>query len=123
MINRGGEKIHPEEVEDLLLTDHRVRAAAVVGVPHDRLGETPVAFVLAHAEAGDTTGLVASLRELCDHRLARYKRPTTIEVTTELPTGPTGKVLRRALRAELAAESAAKSAAKLAEKLATSGAR
>ena len=123
VINRGGEKIHPEEVEDLLLTDHRVRAAAVVGVPHDRLGETPVAFVLAHAEAGDTTGLVASLRELCDHRLARYKRPTTIEVTTELPTGPTGKVLRRALRAELAAESAAKSAAKLAEKLATSGAR
>jgi acyl-CoA synthetase (AMP-forming)/AMP-acid ligase II len=96
VINRGGEKVHPLEIENVLLTHPGVRAAAVVGAPHPRLGETPVAFVIART--GDDHELADSLRWLCERRLARYKRPTVIEVTAELPTGPTGKVLRRALR-------------------------
>jgi acyl-CoA synthetase (AMP-forming)/AMP-acid ligase II len=101
VINRGGEKIHPLEIENVLLGHPAVRSAAVVGAPHERLGQVAVAFVTAHpgARAED---LARDLRELCERALTRYKRPTTIEVTAELPTGPTGKVLRRALRAELA---------------------
>jgi acyl-CoA synthetase (AMP-forming)/AMP-acid ligase II len=101
VINRGGEKIHPLEIENVLLGHPAVRSAAVVGAPHDRLGQVAVAFVTASpgAHADD---LARDLRALCERELTRYKRPTTIEITEQLPTGPTGKVLRRALRAELA---------------------
>jgi acyl-CoA synthetase (AMP-forming)/AMP-acid ligase II len=101
VINRGGEKIHPLEIENVLLGHPAVRSAAVVGAPHDRLGQVAVAFVTAQP-GGSAEDLARDLHELCGRQLTRYKRPTTIEVTAELPTGPTGKVLRRALRAELA---------------------
>jgi acyl-CoA synthetase (AMP-forming)/AMP-acid ligase II len=101
VINRGGEKIHPKEIEDVLLIDPRVRSAAVVGAPHERLGQVAVAFVTARP-GSDETDLRATLNLLCEQRLTRYKRPTLIEVTSDLPRGPTGKILRRALRAELA---------------------
>ncbi|HWC82699.1 MAG TPA: AMP-binding protein [Pseudonocardiaceae bacterium] len=101
VINRGGEKIHPQEVENVLLAHPGVRSAAVVAAPHDRLGQVAVAFVTAEPEAVD--GLAEELHVLCEQRLTRYKRPTQIEITGALPTGPTGKVLRRALRAGLAA--------------------
>jgi acyl-CoA synthetase (AMP-forming)/AMP-acid ligase II len=101
VINRGGEKIHPLEIENVLLGHPAVRSAAVVGAPHERLGQVAVAFVTAHPGA-HTEDLARHLHDRCARELTRYKRPTTIEVTAELPTGPTGKVLRRALRAELA---------------------
>jgi acyl-CoA synthetase (AMP-forming)/AMP-acid ligase II len=101
VINRGGEKIHPKEVEDVLLADPRVRSAAVVGAPHGRLGQVAVAFVTARP-GSDTAELRTALNLLCERQLTRYKRPTLIEITGDLPRGPTGKILRRALRAELA---------------------
>ena len=101
VINRGGEKIHPKEIEDVLLADARVRSAAVVGAPHARLGQVAVAFVTARP-GSDETDLRQALNLLCERRLTRYKRPTQIEITNDLPRGPTGKILRRALRAELA---------------------
>jgi acyl-CoA synthetase (AMP-forming)/AMP-acid ligase II len=97
VINRGGEKIFPQEVENVLLTHPAVRSAAVVAAPHDRLGQVPVAFVTVHP-GRDEPGLLERLHGLCASRLARYKRPTVIEVAAALPTGPTGKVLRRRLR-------------------------
>ncbi|HEX3784358.1 MAG TPA: AMP-binding protein [Pseudonocardiaceae bacterium] len=106
VINRGGEKIHPKEVEDVLLTHPLVASAAVVAAPHDRLGQVAVAFVTARAGSSDRSGdpdadLAKALELLCERRLTRYKRPALIEVTNALPRGPTGKILRRALRAEL----------------------
>ena len=101
VINRGGEKIHPKEVEDVLLADRRVRSAAVVGAPHERLGQVAVAFVTARP-GSDAAELRTALNLLCERELTRYKRPTLIEITSDLPRGPTGKILRRALRAELA---------------------
>jgi acyl-CoA synthetase (AMP-forming)/AMP-acid ligase II len=101
VINRGGEKIHPKEIEDVLLADARVRSAAVVGAPHARLGQVAVAFVIAK-DGSDESDLRQALNLLCELRLTRYKRPTQIEITRDLPRGPTGKILRRALRAELA---------------------
>ncbi|WAL63171.1 AMP-binding protein [Amycolatopsis cynarae] len=98
VINRGGEKIHPQAVENVLLDHPGIAAAAVVGAPHERLGQVPVAFVIPRHH--DTGGLEDSVRAWCETRLARYQRPTVIELTDALPLGPTGKVLRRALRAE-----------------------
>jgi acyl-CoA synthetase (AMP-forming)/AMP-acid ligase II len=100
VINRGGEKIYPQEVENVLLSHPSVAAVAVVGSPHARLGQVPVAFVTVHHGSADA--LKESLHTWCAERLTRYKRPTVIEVTDALPVGPTGKVLRRALRNELA---------------------
>jgi acyl-CoA synthetase (AMP-forming)/AMP-acid ligase II len=100
VINRGGEKIYPQEVENVLLAHPGVAAVAVVGAPHERLGQVPVAFVTTRQANAEE--LKQSLAAWCEHRLTRYKRPTVIEVTDALPLGPTGKVLRRALRSELA---------------------
>ena len=100
VINRGGEKVFPQEVEEVLLAHPAVRSAAVVAAPHERLGQVPVALVTVGP--GHPGGeLIAALHELCARRLARYKRPTGIEIATALPTGPTGKVLRRRVREEL----------------------
>jgi acyl-CoA synthetase (AMP-forming)/AMP-acid ligase II len=100
VINRGGEKVFPQEVENVLLAHPAVRSAAVVAAPHDRLGQVPVALVTV--DAGHGGELVATLHALCARRLARYKRPAGIEIAAALPTGPTGKVLRRRVREELA---------------------
>ncbi|MEU6173666.1 AMP-binding protein [Streptantibioticus parmotrematis] len=107
VINRGGEKIHPLEVENVLLSHPAVASAAVVGAPHPRLGQVPVAFLTARHGAGHEgdarrEALIGELRVLCEERLVRYKRPTAINVARTLPLGPTGKVLRRSLRAGLA---------------------
>jgi acyl-CoA synthetase (AMP-forming)/AMP-acid ligase II len=100
VINRGGEKVFPQEVEDVLLGHPAVLSAAVVATPHERLGQVPVALVtVAPEQAGGD--LIAALHGLCAERLARYKRPTGIEIAAALPTGPTGKVLRRRVREEL----------------------
>jgi acyl-CoA synthetase (AMP-forming)/AMP-acid ligase II len=101
VINRGGEKFHPQEVERVLLGHPAVAAAAVVGAPHPRLGQVAVAFVTIRA--GDAATLTGELDRVCANRLARYKRPVEIRVTAALPVGPTGKVRRRELRAALAA--------------------
>lgn len=105
VINRGGEKIYPQEVENVLLGHPSVVAVAVVGAPHARLGQVPVAFVTVRRGGGDA--LKESLHTWCVDRLTRYKRPTVIEVTDALPVGPTGKVLRRTLRTEVALASGA----------------
>lgn len=95
VINRGGEKIYPQEIENVLLTHPGVAAVAVVGAPHERLGQVPAAFVTARP--GAAAGLEESLHAWCADRLTRYKRPSVVEVTDALPVGPTGKILRRAL--------------------------
>ncbi len=100
MINRGGEKIYPREIEDVLLGDPRVVAAVVIGRPHDTMGEEPVAFVLTASGAPDPAGLVDDLDRRCRATLSGHKCPVGITVTNALPVGPTGKVRRRELRSE-----------------------
>lgn len=107
VINRGGEKVFPHEVEEVLLADPAVAAAAVVGRPHPVMGEEPVAFVLATPGSdADPGALAEDLGALCRNELSRYKRPAEIIVADELPSGPTGKVRHAALRASLAAGAA-----------------
>jgi acyl-CoA synthetase (AMP-forming)/AMP-acid ligase II len=104
VINRGGEKIQPREVEDVLLSDPRVAAAAVVARPHPVVGEEPVAFVLpATGVAQSRHDLAGDLGRLCEAALSRFKRPAEVVVARSLPAGPTGKVRRSQVRAMAAA--------------------
>ena len=101
MINVGGYKVWPREVEDVLYTHEQVMEAAAVGVPDDYRGETVRAFV-ALKEGGDVTE--EELISYCKERMANYKYPRQIEFLDELPKTPTGKFLRRELREEAQAE-------------------
>jgi oxalate---CoA ligase len=108
VINRGGEKIFPREVEEVLLADPDVTAAAVIGRPQAVVGEEPVAYVLASEGApDDPAALAARLAVRCEQALSRFKRPAEIVVTDALPAGPTGKIRYAELRSSVAAEPAA----------------
>ncbi len=89
MVNRGGLKVHPAEVEEVLRLSPAVADAAVVGVADDRLGEVPVAFVVASGPVGD-----AELEALCRQHLAPYKVPVRFERVGTLPRNEAGKVLK-----------------------------
>ncbi len=102
VVNRGGEMVHPIEIEEVLLADPAVVEAVVAARPHDVLGAEPVALVrAAQGSAPDLPGL---LFERCARELAPFKRPVEIRVVERFPVGPTGKVRRAAVRAGLAAE-------------------
>jgi len=114
VINRGGEKIYPREIEDVLLAQPGVRFAAVVAARDEVLGERPVAYVVP---AGPGAGqpledalLEDALREACEAALPRPKWPAAFHLVAELPVGPTGKVARRRLQ-ELATTRVTPSAA------------
>ena len=97
VINRGGEKIYPREIEEFLLAHPAVRSAAVVGVRDEVLGERPVAYVVPAGTARPDR-LEGALREACEAALPRPKRPTAFHLVRELPLGATGKVARGRLR-------------------------
>jgi long-chain acyl-CoA synthetase len=99
VVNRGGLKVHPGEVEEVLRLVPEVTDAAVVGVPDDRLGEVPWAFVVASAAAQPTA---ARLARHCRAHLAPYKVPVRFELLDELPRNEIGKVLIRDLVARAA---------------------
>jgi acyl-coenzyme A synthetase/AMP-(fatty) acid ligase len=91
LINRGGNKVFPDEVEEVLASVPGIREAAVVGMADDRLGEVPVAFVV-----GDVPD--AELEAACRTHLAPYKVPVRYERIDRLPRNDVGKILRRELQ-------------------------
>lgn len=106
VINRGGEKIYPRELEEVLRRHPGVADAVVVGEPDPVLGERPVAFVIPAMPGmgnGETGALHDALLALCDQELSRARRPARIVLRDQLPATPTGKVRRDLLRAGLAA--------------------
>ncbi|MFM8508203.1 MAG: AMP-binding protein, partial [Actinomycetota bacterium] len=91
----SGFNVYPAEVEEAILEHPAVAQAAVVGVEHPHTGETVRANVVLRAgQSLDEDALI----DHCRARLARYKCPTKVLFVQQLPTGGTGKVLRRALR-------------------------
>ncbi|HVX20001.1 MAG TPA: AMP-binding protein [Acidimicrobiales bacterium] len=99
VINRGGEKILPREVEDVILADPDVRAVVVVGWDHQVLGRVPVAFLVAEGVAGDgdrqrAEAIVGRLQDRCASDLSRPKRPVAFHVVERLPAGTNGKIRR-----------------------------
>jgi acyl-CoA synthetase (AMP-forming)/AMP-acid ligase II len=95
MIISGGENIYPAEIERVMAEHPLLQDVAVIGVPDERWGEVPKAVVVAVPGATiDTEQLLAWCRE----RLASFKCPKTVDVVTELPRNPTGKILKKDLR-------------------------
>jgi long-chain acyl-CoA synthetase len=96
VINRGGNKVFPDQVEEVLRLTPGVSDAAVVGVADARLGEVPVAFVVG----GEVTD--EELRAVCREHLAPYKVPVAFHRIDALPRSEVGKVLRRDLARRVA---------------------
>jgi long-chain acyl-CoA synthetase len=94
LIIRGGYNVYPREVEEVLYEHPEVLEAAVVGVPHDRLGEEVAALVVARPGAAPDPD---ELRAWAKERLAAYKYPRVVLVVDDLPRGPSGKILKRAI--------------------------
>jgi non-ribosomal peptide synthetase component E (peptide arylation enzyme) len=100
MINRGGKKFFPREIEEILYTHPKILHAAIVGVPDDRLGERNCLCVIPRP--GATISLDEAV-EFLRGEVAVYKLPEELEVFAEFPFTPTGKIQRHALtRAVLA---------------------
>ena len=96
MIIRGGYNVYPREVEEVLYEHPAVREAAVVGIPHDELGEeVGAAVVLKEGESVGADELEAYVKE----NIASYKYPRRIWFVEDLPKGPTGKILKREISA------------------------
>jgi acyl-CoA synthetase (AMP-forming)/AMP-acid ligase II len=101
VINRGGEKIYPREIEEILLAQPGVRSAAVIGAIDEVLGERPVAYVVPDG-AAVADEVEALLRAACAERLPRHKQPSEFWLVDEMPLGPTGKISRRLLKESVA---------------------
>jgi long-chain acyl-CoA synthetase len=92
MIIRGGYNVYPREIEEVLYEHPAVAEAAVIGIPHDSLGEEVGAAVALKKGASITAD---ELREYVKARVAAYKYPRLVWLVDALPKGPTGKLLKR----------------------------
>jgi acyl-CoA synthetase (AMP-forming)/AMP-acid ligase II/thioesterase domain-containing protein/acyl carrier protein len=95
MINRGGQKVSPAEVEGVLMSHPSVRDAAVFGITHPRLGESVSAVVVSDGPLQER-----ELRDYARQRLAAFKLPQHIIAVGYIPKGPTGKLMRADLARE-----------------------
>jgi len=100
LIIRGGENISAKEIEDVLHAHPHVREAAVVAMPHDRLGEGVCAYILADGDVPSPQDLAA---HVAASGLAKQKIPERFEFREDLPRTASGKVRKDMLRAEVKA--------------------
>ena len=99
LIVSGGMNVYPSEVEEVILSVPGVLACAVVGLPHERWGQTVAASIVV-APGHDVTE--ADIVECCKERLASFKKPTVIKFVDALPTTASMKVSRAQVRLEMA---------------------
>lgn len=99
LINRGGEKISPREIDELLLTHPAVAEAVCFGVPHPTWGEEVAAAVVVKGTASE-----ADLLSFCKDHLADFKRPKKIHIVETIPRTATGKIQRRVVAAAFAGD-------------------
>jgi len=98
IINRGGEKISPREVDEVLLAHEAISQAVAFAMPHPKLGEEVGAAVVLHAGASASE---QEIREFVRSRLVDFKVPRRIAILDEIPKGPTGKIQRIGLAEKL----------------------
>ena len=96
MIVSGGENVYPAEVESALMSHPAIADVAVIGVPHEKWGETVKAIVVKKADVAVTE---AEIIEFSKGLLARFKCPTSVDWIDALPRNPSGKILKKDLRA------------------------
>ena len=94
LINRGGEKIGPREIDEVLLSHPAVAEAVCFGVPHPSWGEeVEAAVVIREGESASEADIIT----FCKGRLAEFKRPKKIHITQAIPRTATGKIQRGAV--------------------------
>ncbi len=98
MIISGGVNIYPQEIENLLVTHPKVADVAVIGAPHDEMGEMVVAVVQPADMTAAGDALAAELTAFCRESLSGVKTPRRIDFMAELPRHDTGKLYKRLLR-------------------------
>jgi len=97
IINRGGTKVDPKSVEDVIAAYDAVETVAIVGAPHDTLGQQTVACIILREEA--EAFALKDLRDfLADKGLAKFQLPDRMEILSELPMTPSGKIKKLELR-------------------------
>jgi len=94
IINSGGLKIYPREVEEVLFKHPAISMAAVIPIPDEYFGEVPKAFIVAK-EGHNLTA--EEVHDFCNEQLSKYKVPKYYEIIDELPLSAAGKVLKREL--------------------------
>jgi 2,3-dihydroxybenzoate-AMP ligase len=109
MINRGGEKISCEEIENLILGHPKVKSAVLVGMPDPVFGEKACACVVTLP--GETLAFSELVTFLRERQIASFKLPERLELFGELPVSPVGKILKRQLRETIAGRLAQERAA------------
>ncbi len=109
MINRGGEKISAEEIENLILSHQAVQMVAVVAMPDPVMGERSCAFVIA--KNGATLTLAGLNEFLMTKRIAKFKLPERLELLESFPVTAMGKVSKKALRERIAGKLQSENAA------------
>jgi 2,3-dihydroxybenzoate-AMP ligase len=102
LINRGGEKISCEEVENLIFGHPKVKAVTLVAMPDPVFGEKACAFVIA--KDGETLEFGELIAFLRSQKIASFKLPERLEVVSQFPLSPVGKILKRQLREMIAAQ-------------------
>ncbi len=100
MIISGGVNIYPQEIEDVLIVHPSVADVAVIGVPHEEMGEQVKAVVQPAEGVEPGADLERELLAYARNQLAHYKAPRSIDFRDELPRLPTGKLYKRVLRDE-----------------------
>ena len=95
MIVRGGMKVYPREVEEVIIQHKAVSLVAVIGVPHEELGEEVKAFVVLK---DNKTVCEEELIAWTKAHVASFKYPRCIEFVKTLPMTATGKILKKELR-------------------------
>jgi acyl-CoA synthetase (AMP-forming)/AMP-acid ligase II len=98
IINRGGEKVAPQEVDEVLLDHPAVAEAVTFAVPHPSLGEEIASAVVLRRHSLATP---KEIRQFASRRMAEFKVPRQVLILPELPKGPTGKLKRVGLAAKL----------------------
>jgi 2,3-dihydroxybenzoate-AMP ligase len=99
LINRGGEKISSDEIENLIFGLPQVKSVALVGLPDPVFGERACACVVLHP--GTSLELEQLIEHLRQQKIASFKLPERLEIMSEFPVSPVGKILKRELRERL----------------------
>lgn len=102
MINHGGEKVAPVEVESILSKLDLVADIAVIGLPDDLYGEAVVAVIISKTPAVSEFTQMKAVIDFAKNNLATFEQPTQVYFVDKFPRNPTGKVSRAQLKAELA---------------------
>ena len=100
MIITGGENVFPSEVENVVGSHPSVKDVAIIGIPHDKWGESIHAVVILHEDKEPTDELKEEIKRFAKGKIAGYKVPKSVDFINdeEMPRTGTGKILHRMLR-------------------------